>query len=64
MEVERVLAIGANLGGDIHIQDANIILYLLIGRKVINKDMSPIIPTSKQSKNTFEILVEEEGHSQ
>ncbi len=64
LEVERVMAIRASLGGEIHIQDVDIILYPLISREVINKDISPIRLTSKQSKNTFEIMVEKERHSQ
>ncbi len=64
VEVERVMAIGASLGGEIQIQDADIILYPLIGREVINKDISPTRLASKQSKNTFEIMVEKERHSQ
>jgi hypothetical protein len=34
------MAIGASLGGEIHIQDVNTLLYLLVSREVINKDIS------------------------
>ncbi len=56
--MERVVAIGASFGGEIHIQDVDTLLYPLVGKEVINKDISPVRPASKQSKNAFEILVE------
>ncbi len=57
------MAIGASLGGEIHIQDIDTLLYPLVGKEVINKDISLVRLASKQSKNAFEILVEKEGHS-
>jgi hypothetical protein len=34
------MAIGASLGGEIHIQDVNTLLYPLVSREVIDKDIS------------------------
>jgi hypothetical protein len=62
--MERVVTIGASLGGEIHIQDVDTLIYPLLGAGVIDKDISPIRPTSRQRKNAFEIMVKEEGHSQ
>jgi len=38
-DVERTLAIGIRLSDEIHIQEANTFLYLLVGIEVINKDI-------------------------
>jgi hypothetical protein len=59
-DVERTLAIGTRLGEEIHIQEVDTFLYLLVGKNVINKDLSPSRPTFKFSKNVFEILVAKE----
>jgi len=47
IEMEIAVVVRANLGGEIHIQDVDTLLYLIIGREVINKDISPIKLTSK-----------------
>jgi hypothetical protein len=47
IKMEITLTIGANLGGEIHIQDVDTFLYLIIGREVIDKDISPTKPASK-----------------
>lgn len=63
--MERTLAIGTRLGEEIHIQEAYTFLYPLVGREVINNDISPSRPTSKCSNNVFEIsATKEKGHSQ
>ncbi len=63
--VGRILAIGTRLGKEIHFQEANTLLDLLVNRKVIDKDSSPFKTTFQHSMNAFEILVaKEEGHYQ
>jgi hypothetical protein len=53
------------LGKEIHIQKAYTFLYPLVGKEVIDKDISASKPTFKCCKNVFEILAtKEEGHSQ
>jgi hypothetical protein len=47
IEMEIIVATGANLGGEIHIQDVDTFLYPIIGREVIDKDISPTKLTSK-----------------
>ncbi len=47
IQMEIIVAIRANLGEEIHIQDVDTLLYLIIGRGVIDKDISPTKPTSK-----------------
>lgn len=62
-DVERTLAIRTRLGEEIHIQQAYTFLYPLVGRKVSKKDISPSKPTSKCSKNVFEIFGNEGGRT-
>ncbi len=57
------MVIGASLGGEIHIQDVNTLLYPLVSREVIDKDISRTKLAFKWNKNTFEILIEKEGIS-
>ncbi len=59
IEMEIIVAVRANLGEEIHIQDVDTLLYPIVGREVINKDISPTKPASKWSENKFEILAKE-----
>jgi hypothetical protein len=47
IEMEIIVAVRANLGEEIHIQDVDTLLYPIVGREVINKDISPTKPASK-----------------
>ncbi len=53
IEMEIIVAAGTNLGGEIHIQDVDTLLYPIIGREVIDKDISPTKLASKRSKTNL-----------
>jgi hypothetical protein len=52
---------GVRKGQQMMIQNLASLLYPLVGRDIIHNDIFPPRPIMEHSKNSFEILLEEEG---
>jgi hypothetical protein len=60
-KLEKMIVKGGGKGKLNQIKDPTSLLYSMVGKEVIDIDISPPRPTTKRHKNSFEILAVREG---